>query len=413
MITRNSIMTIIRNLVGHENIVAIPKIFAQMLGGDWTAAAMLNQIVFWSGHTDDPNGWMYKTNAEWQAELYITQSQVERCLRLLKGVGVGTLIYKVGNTPKTHFYIDEDIFVKALEGTISGDFRLHENVKSDFTKTRSPTSRKREDSIRHRSQKTIDHKYVSPADAGEPPDPPSKKKKSSATKLPVWDCELFHIDGDKRVQESVGKLTFADAENCAIAYGFDYPTRVYVVVRNGKDAAWYMGAKKIRKPRDPDPIIDAIAYFCFEITGRAEISANAGHITGAGANVALLDYLRDIKNVPAGEALKPELIANTALSISKGLPGIDSMGKWWDDNHRDARNEPLARPKPHKFMIYYPKYRAWMLSQMNKEVPTPQAAKIPWISKDGQLVRPYDPALDGIPGKNTIVYAEAPEGVHE
>lgn len=114
-----------------DSIIGIPRALVMLTRGDWTAAAMLNQILYWCGISDDPDNWFYKTDAAWMSELCLTRHQLTRYKAAVRNYGVETKLRKVKGAPTTHYRINEDI----LRSLIS-DFRkmdISENAEMEIS----------------------------------------------------------------------------------------------------------------------------------------------------------------------------------------------------------------------------------------------------------------------------------------
>jgi hypothetical protein len=121
---RSQIMSIIQAYSGQQNVIPIPRIYVEMTG-DYAAAALLNQILYWSERTNDTDGWFYKSYADWQEELCLSQYQVNRIIDgdkrsqkktiRLRDLGVETMLKKSKKgAPTVHYRLDESVFVNAL-----------------------------------------------------------------------------------------------------------------------------------------------------------------------------------------------------------------------------------------------------------------------------------------------------------
>jgi hypothetical protein len=110
-----------------QSVVGIPRALVMLMRGDWTAAAMLNQILYWCGVSTDPENWFYRTNDAWQNELCLTANQLKRYKALLADFGVETKLKKANGVPTTHYRINEEklqeaatpILVKLQKGGIA------------------------------------------------------------------------------------------------------------------------------------------------------------------------------------------------------------------------------------------------------------------------------------------------------
>ncbi len=66
---------------------------AQITGGV-VANLFLCQMYYWQGKQDDPNGWIYKTQAEIEAETGLSRTEQETARRLLRQRGLLKERYK-------------------------------------------------------------------------------------------------------------------------------------------------------------------------------------------------------------------------------------------------------------------------------------------------------------------------------
>lgn len=121
-----SIRSMIRQFTGQENILAIPRVFIEFTG-DHITALLLNQILYWSDRTTDPDGWFYKTAAEWKDELCISPYQLSRAMKSLKELGIKTKLQKVNGAPCTHYSVDFEVFEKSFS-------QFLENERDRFTR---------------------------------------------------------------------------------------------------------------------------------------------------------------------------------------------------------------------------------------------------------------------------------------
>ncbi len=89
MSVREQIIDLIREAQGQAIVLGVPKALVDFLNGDHLAALLLNQMLYWTDITTDPDGWFYKSYSEWEKELGLSAYQVRRRVEgLLKPVGV-------------------------------------------------------------------------------------------------------------------------------------------------------------------------------------------------------------------------------------------------------------------------------------------------------------------------------------
>jgi hypothetical protein len=112
--TRADVLAYIKQFTGQANILAVPRVFVRFTGSI-EAAALLNQILYWSERTDDPNGWFWKTAKEWEDELGLSYYKVSRILNKLKlTLGIETALHWVRGATVTHYRIDFEVFAEAF-----------------------------------------------------------------------------------------------------------------------------------------------------------------------------------------------------------------------------------------------------------------------------------------------------------
>ena len=112
---------------GDRTLCLCPTVFVRLLNGDHKAAILLSQILFWSERTKDPNGWFYKSYADWQAEIGLSEAQVRRIVKgdprvksaqiTLRDLGVETVLKKVKHTgaPTIHYRINQERLLATLD----------------------------------------------------------------------------------------------------------------------------------------------------------------------------------------------------------------------------------------------------------------------------------------------------------
>lgn len=122
---RHQIFDLIRKLTGRDSVIVIPRVFISLLDGDYAAAGVLNQVLYWSDRTSDPDGWFYKSYEEWYAETGLSQYQINRAINgdkrrksgkpTLASIGVKTKLKKSPKgAPTVHYRLDREAFVEKL-----------------------------------------------------------------------------------------------------------------------------------------------------------------------------------------------------------------------------------------------------------------------------------------------------------
>jgi hypothetical protein len=129
MTTSSRIFDVVQAMSGQKNVIIIPRPYLQFFGEDQLAyplAAVLNQIVFWSGvESSCGDGWFYKSHEEMGSDLEVlSPDQIGRlvkkiCLKYLPGI-IETKTQKVNGTPTTHYRIldSEALMAKIFPKTL-------------------------------------------------------------------------------------------------------------------------------------------------------------------------------------------------------------------------------------------------------------------------------------------------------
>jgi hypothetical protein len=66
---RDQVNDLVRSVADNANLLLTTPLLVDFFDGDHNAALMLNQVLYWTDRTADPNGWFYKTHHDWFAEL--------------------------------------------------------------------------------------------------------------------------------------------------------------------------------------------------------------------------------------------------------------------------------------------------------------------------------------------------------
>ena len=112
------------------------------VGGSVTAGILLAQAIYWTPRGDDPDGWFYKTQQDWQDETALTRSEWINARKALRGCGV--LEERLRGVPATlHYRVDYDELKRRLAGwpqrAPESDRRI---LPSRSQQTREPDRRK-------------------------------------------------------------------------------------------------------------------------------------------------------------------------------------------------------------------------------------------------------------------------------
>jgi hypothetical protein len=143
-LSMRQIVALISSFMGQRNILTIQRELIRLLkdversqrleagkGADDIAANLegaliLSQLIFWTPKSRDPEGWIYKTVADWQAATEMSKSQVRTAVESIKAVGVETRMrgvrhpdtQQVIGKAQLHYRIDWEVFYPLLQSAI-------------------------------------------------------------------------------------------------------------------------------------------------------------------------------------------------------------------------------------------------------------------------------------------------------
>jgi uncharacterized phage protein (TIGR02220 family) len=100
-ILQASFFKLLQEVSGQRNIITIPVILKRLTGG-YESAALLSQILYWSGKMDD--GFFYKSVAEWSEELCLSPMSVRTARAHLEELGlIDTKVERTDKAPTTFY----------------------------------------------------------------------------------------------------------------------------------------------------------------------------------------------------------------------------------------------------------------------------------------------------------------------
>lgn len=145
MNNRDYIASVISKFSGQNNVIPIPVIYLEITE-DYPAAALLNQMVYWSDRTKRRDGYFYKSYQEWHEELYLSEYQVRRATNKLKSLGlVETSLKKANGAPTLHYKVDtkevsEWILKKLKNGNLTNSSMDTEETQESLTEITTETT---------------------------------------------------------------------------------------------------------------------------------------------------------------------------------------------------------------------------------------------------------------------------------
>ncbi|WKL86187.1 hypothetical protein Q1L34_12585 [Raoultella ornithinolytica] len=118
----SKVFEIVQALSGQGNCVTIPGPYLDLFAGDrqqHLLAAILNQLVFWSGKSSLDDGWFYKEHAALAKEIRAKDGDVVRkaMFKITEQYLAGVIeeeLRQVNGTPKKHYRVDQDALVAKI-----------------------------------------------------------------------------------------------------------------------------------------------------------------------------------------------------------------------------------------------------------------------------------------------------------
>lgn len=105
-------IALIKAMTGQANILTIPRPFVDYMG-NLDGALFLSQLVYWSDKGRD--GWFYKTYAEWQEEICLSEYEIKKAVKVLVDRGcLETAVRRANGNPTVHYKLDFDVFSESF-----------------------------------------------------------------------------------------------------------------------------------------------------------------------------------------------------------------------------------------------------------------------------------------------------------
>ena len=133
---------IIRAMSGQQSVITCQRVFLHLVGGDFPAAVLLSQLVFWTGRGADPDGFIWKTYQDLEDEIGLTKYQAMRARNVLERMQVlETKVKKALGSPTVHYKVLQDNLLKLMVSSVSS---LSKVKKLNNRKSRNQTNESEE-----------------------------------------------------------------------------------------------------------------------------------------------------------------------------------------------------------------------------------------------------------------------------
>ena len=124
----SNLFDLVSDFSGQKNSITIPRIYIKLCNGDFTTAAVLSQLVFWSSKGKRADGYFWKSYDEIANELCedeITLEQVRYSVKKLKMLLSNCFFVEVkraNGMTTNHYRFDQAAFLERLQNLKSGNF---------------------------------------------------------------------------------------------------------------------------------------------------------------------------------------------------------------------------------------------------------------------------------------------------
>ncbi len=105
---------LMKEMTGSSNNIAVSRLYCKAMGG-LTGGVFLSQLVYWCDKGAREDGYIWKTNEEWEEETYLSKYEVTKARKVLEDVGVlETMVKKVCGNPTLHYKLLREPFIDWL-----------------------------------------------------------------------------------------------------------------------------------------------------------------------------------------------------------------------------------------------------------------------------------------------------------
>lgn len=201
MLSETEYLDTIRQLIGTQNNISVPKILIRLTNNP-TDAIILAQLIFWSDKTTRKDGWFYKSAVELSEEVGVSKDQIDRSVKRLK-LKLNLIEYKnkkANGAPTRHYHICLKTLVQALNSleiakSLNGNSGT---AKSDLAEPRNPKQIRTQIQTTKQNSPSVDEQRSNLFDKLYEKWPNNKNKiparkafKKIARLLPIPSCEIF------------------------------------------------------------------------------------------------------------------------------------------------------------------------------------------------------------------------------
>lgn len=183
--SKNPMLAQLVQLIGSGNIITIHRAMVDFCEDELPAAMMLEQILYWTPRTTIENGWIAKSDSQWEEEIFQKKHSIKRARAyLLDRELIKTKIDNFGGSPTNHYKITDSFTQEWLS-----HFGLVEN--DQWLKSTNPLVENDQSSIAEITPeiiKTIEDVKLPPNKNAKP----KPRKKTPGKKKDTIPREIMH-----------------------------------------------------------------------------------------------------------------------------------------------------------------------------------------------------------------------------
>lgn len=133
--------SVARSQLHKDNPITQHRSIIKAFGGDRNLTAFFEQLLYWSDKTNDPEGWIHKTYAEWHEEVFYSPYQIRKMTQdLIKRKLIKTERRSLGtNACPIHYRLIPEACQAFIEAALNGEV-VHPEQAQDLNEQCEETS---------------------------------------------------------------------------------------------------------------------------------------------------------------------------------------------------------------------------------------------------------------------------------
>lgn len=153
---KGDVFDIIKSVTGHQNIITVNVAFVDFVE-DLEVGLFLSQLIYWSDKGAREDGFIFKTDNEWNKELRLSKYALRKARKRLEEMKLlETKVKKANGNPTVHYKFNKEAFVQQFtwflrnrkkensipeERKFEKEFSLTDTTAETTTETKEKTKR--------------------------------------------------------------------------------------------------------------------------------------------------------------------------------------------------------------------------------------------------------------------------------